>query len=228
MTQDFAKPTTTRKPGSGKSKSAKPGTSRQPVKKPGKKAPQSKAKQSKPAPQTASPPKPRRAKFMLSLIALLGAFIYGLYVLQSIPPTPQTEQNSSTTKIKSQASKKPEVTKKTVTEKRFNFYEILPETEVKAPKVDAYKFREKTNQGNFYYMVQTGSFRKEADAERQKATIAFQGLKATIKTISNSNGSKWHRVITGPYHNRSTMNSALDKLVSINIQPLVKKIKKDQ
>ena len=56
--------------------------------------------------------------------------------------------------------------------------------------------------------------------------IAFQGLKADIKSVKNDQGSTWHRVSTGPFFNRSKMNSALDKLVSMQIQPLVKKIKK--
>jgi cell division protein FtsN len=55
--------------------------------------------------------------------------------------------------------------------------------------------------------------------------IAFQGLKADIRSITNEQGSTWHRVSTGPFYNRSKMNSALDKLVSMQIQPLVKKIK---
>ena len=74
--------------------------------------------------------------------------------------------------------------------------------------------------------MQTGSFRNKSDAERQKATVAFQGIKAKIKVITSDSGTKWYRVTAGPYTNRSKMNGALDKLVAINIQPLVKKTKK--
>ena len=116
---------------------------------------------------------------------------------------------------------------KTEPAKRFNFYDILPDTIVTTPKVEEYRFREKNGSDDFYYTIQTGSFKNRQDAERQKATIDFQGLKAKIETITSNKGTIWHRVKTGPYTNRSKLNSALDKLVSINIQPLVKKVKKD-
>jgi len=217
MTQDFAKPSTTRKPGATKPKSTKPeGKAKRKPAKTAKKNTSSKTPQP-------SPP-PRRSGFVVSLVILLGAFIYGLYFLQSIPATKSSIEPITANKTSKKATKKSEP--QSAPEKRFNFYEILPESEVKPPKVDAYQFKEKTDNGDFYFMIQTGSFRSSEDAEKQKAMIAFQGLKANIKTVSNDSGSVWHRVSTGPFNNRSKMNSALDKLVSINIQPLVKKIKK--
>jgi len=232
MTQDFAKPTTTRKPGANKAKNAQPGDKRAPARKAKTaKAVKSKgAKVSKGATSTKVPEiepiKPKRARFILSLIMLIGAFSYGLYFLQTIPPTQSEDEINTQQKQVLQTDKK-QHQEKTPPENRFSFYDILPESKVIPPKVDAYKFKKKNSQNNFYYVIQTGSFRHADDAERQKATIAFQGLKAKIKIITSDNGKKWYRVMTGPYNNRSTMNSALDKLVAINIQPLVKKTKKD-
>jgi len=232
MTQDFAKPTTTRKPGAQKAKSAQPGDKRAPARKTktakavNSKGPKiSKGATSTKIPKT-EPTKPKRAKFILSLIILIGAFIYGLYFLQTIPPTQSEDEINTRQKQLLQTDKKHNK-EKTLPENRFSFYDILPDSKVIPPKVDAYQFKEKNSQDNFHYLIQTGSFRHAEDAERQKATIAFQGLKAKIKIITSDNGRKWHRVMTGPYNNRSTMNSALDKLVAINIQPLVKKTKKD-
>jgi len=211
MTQDFAKPTTTRKPGANKKPKKAPVKKQASGKKPVKK-------------NTHTPPaKPKsRATIVVSLILLAAAFIYGLYFLQSIPPT----HSEPVANNKPDADNLPKQTKPA--EKRFNFYDILPDTEIASQKVDAYTFKEKSSGSDYYYVIQTGSFRSATDAEKQKATIAFQGLKANIKTATNKNGKLWHRVSTGPYNNRSTMNSALDKLVSINIQPLVKKIKKNK
>jgi len=221
MTQDFAKPSTTRKPGAKKPKSSSP--SKKPTVK--------KTNRSKPK-TTSSKTKavtPKRGKFILSLLLLLGLFIYGLYFLQSIPPTQINKNTNSISKKIKPTLARPNKNKQPVAkEKRFKFYDILPETEVIAPRVDEYHYREKNAIGDFYYMIQTGSFRNLKDAEKQKATIAFQGLKANITSVTNDSGTQWHRVMTGPFHNRSTMNGALDKLVSINIEPLVKKISKDK
>jgi hypothetical protein len=227
MTQDFAKPTTTRKPGAAKTPKTKQGKAAPTA---AKKTPSKKPKKKNTTNRASEMDKPKRNKvpFFLSLIVLIAAFAYGLYLLQSVPPT---QSPASDKKILSAPASDTQSTSKSSVdkpEKRFNFYDILPKSKVKAPKVDEYHFKEKSNSGDFYYMIQTGSFKNQKDAERQKATIAFKGVKANIRAVTSDSGSVWHRVETGPYTNRSTMNSVLDKLVSINIQPLVKKTKKDQ
>jgi cell division protein FtsN len=220
MTHDYAKPSTTKKPGEPKKKkssSAKVSSSKA-----------SASKKSGGASLKEAPPLPARksrAPLFISLFALICAFAYGIYFLQSIPPTatPKKEDVIAKQAPKTQQPKEAEEE----TSARFNFYDILPKSTVTAPKVEEYRFKQKTGDGTYSYIVQTGSFKNRADAERQKATIAFQGLKADIETVTSDSGTVWHRVKTGPFNDRSKLNSALDKLVSINIQPLVKKIKKD-
>ena len=215
MTQDFAKPSTTRKPGQAKKKNGH--TDRPSSNKPKPKN----RKKNTPLPPEIKPEKNnKRVLFVFTLLVLLGAFVYGLYLLQSIPETHSIKEEIPNIQPKKALEVEPKA------ENRFNFYDLLPQHEVVAPKVDAYQFREKSASGEFYSIIQTGSYRNLKDAERQKAMIAFQGLKADIKSVTNEQGSTWHRVSTGPFYNRSKMNSALDKLVSMQIQPLVKKIKK--
>lgn len=48
-------------------------------------------------------------------------------------------------------------------------------------------------------LMQCGSFRKRADAERLKAAIAMQGLESEIYP---SNGGTWYRVVLGPYETK--------------------------
>src|SRR5690554_4423723 len=108
-------------------------------------------------------------------------------------------------------------------EARFKFYEMLPKSEVVAPQVEEYK--SSGPREVYHYIVQAGSFRSPEDAERHRATIAFQGLKGTVDRVTASDGSYWYRVNVGPFESRSRMNRAVDKLVSINIQPLVKRVK---
>ncbi len=219
MTQDFAKPSTTRKPGQAKKKNGH-------TDRPQARDPQSKNKRKNLASMPEAKPKSknRHLLFGFTLVLLVSAFGYGLYLLQTVPETYSIPKDDVKTKTKAPVKT---VTKKPAEpENRFNFYDLLPKHEVVAPKVDAYQFKEKSAPGEYFYVIQTGSFRNLKDAERQKAMIAFQGLKADIQSVTNDQGSTWHRVSTGPFYNRSKMNSALDKLVSMQIQPLVKKIKK--
>lgn len=210
MTKDYAKPSTTRKTGSsGKSTASKK-----------KKSPPKGAQR---APETPNP-SPKKGKLVALLLLLVGCFVYGIYALQQLPETKTVTEPSKPTQ---KPNKKSAAVKEAPTqEQRFKFYDLLPETEVIPPKVDTYTFKEKSLENDFFYVVQTGSFRSNTDAERQKATIAFQGLKAQIKPVTNAQGRTWYRVETGPFYSRSEMNSALDKLVNIGIEPLVKKIKK--
>jgi len=221
MTKDFAKPSTTRKPGDKKKPG--PASSAQSKAKKGnsstKKSNSATLKQNQPRPQS------NRTKPVILLILLISAFSYGLYYLQSIPPTKSLPDPALPTMIQKETNIKTPVTNNKQ-DTRFKFYDLLPESNIKPSEVDAYKFRAKDKQSTYSYLVQTGSFRNKKDAERQKATIAFKGIKADIKIVTGKNDQAWYRVMTGPYNNRSKMNDVLDKLVSINIQPLVKKVKK--
>jgi len=177
-------------------------------------------------PARKSPAKTQRGglslKWILSL-ATVGGFIGFIVYLNSLPAPDQArapvQQNQARTETESKT--------KAPTEKKpgFKFYDMLPDSEVVPPKVNEYT--PGPAQTTFDYLVQTGSFRTQADAERQRAQIAFQGLRAYVSRIDLESGSTWYRVNVGPFDSRSQMNSAVDRLVSINIEPLVKKIPKD-
>ncbi|WP_298453237.1 SPOR domain-containing protein [uncultured Marinobacter sp.] len=160
-------------------------------------------------------------KWIFSL-ATVGGFIGFIVYLNSVPPSsgpqqpPTAKESAQTpaTKTAKQEEKKP----------GFRFYEMLPESEVIPPKVEEYT--PGPTKQDFDYLVQSGSFRSKEDAERQRAQIAFQGLRAGVQRIELDSGSVWYRVNVGPFSSRSQMSSAIDKLVSINIQPLIRKVPK--
>lgn len=189
----------------------------------------------------APPPSPIPGWVWVFGIAAFLCFAGFLYYLASIPATPEkpapapvakqeprkvTEPAKPAVTSSASSPKKEETPKKQETsqeEARFKFYEMLPKSEVVAPHVDEYKSPGKKEE--FHYILQTGSFRSAEDAERQRAMVAFQGLKGSVDRITASDGSYWYRVHVGPFESRSRMNRAVDKLVAINIQPLVKKVK---
>lgn len=193
------------------------------------------AKTAKPARKQKQPTKrPAAAKsqhgglslrWILSLAAV-GGFIGFIAYLNSLPTTDQ-RQKSAVTPTQPTTVEEP-VTGKDAGEEKpgFRFYDMLPDSEVVPPDVEEYT-PSGPGQQTFDYLVQTGSFRKQQDAERQRAEIAFQGLRANVKRIDLDSGSTWYRVNVGPFTSRSQMNAAIDKLVNLNIQPLVRKIPKE-
>ncbi|MEX0605648.1 MAG: SPOR domain-containing protein [Marinobacter sp.] len=164
-------------------------------------------------------------RWILSLAAV-GGFIGFIAYLNSVPVGQSSVDQAERQQQQSERST-PAVTakEKTKDEPGFRFYDILKDSEVVAPNVDEYTPGPVDQ--SFAYVVQTGSFRSQQDAERQRAEIAFQGLRAKVDRIDLDTGSTWFRVNVGPYHSRSQMNAAIDKLVSINIQPLVRKVPRE-
>ncbi|MDL0433366.1 SPOR domain-containing protein [Marinobacter sp. TBZ242] len=162
-------------------------------------------------------------RWILSLAAV-GGFIGFIAYLNSLPTT-EPRSGSKTETVQPPVAK--EKTPETASEEKpgFRFYDMLPDSEVVPPEVEEYT--PGPSQQTFDYLVQTGSFRKQEDAERQRAEIAFQGLRAQVKRIDLDSGSTWYRVNVGPFSSRSQMNAAIDKLVNLNIQPLVRKIPKE-
>lgn len=160
-------------------------------------------------------------KWIFSL-ATVGGFIGFIVYLNSVPPSDGPKQPAAVERpAKSPASK---TVKQEEKKPSFRFYEMLPESEVVPPKVEEYT--PGPTKQDFDYLVQSGSFRSKEDAERQRAQIAFQGLRAGVQRIELESGSVWYRVNVGPFTSRSQMSSAIDKLVSINIQPLIRKVPK--
>lgn len=163
-------------------------------------------------------------KWVLSLAAV-GGFIGFIAYLNSLPaPDPVPRETTRQTPVAPPPAERETASGKEE-KQRYRFYELLPESEVVPPKVEEYTPGPASQ--DFTYLIQSGSFRSQQDAERQRAQIAFQGLRANVQRIDLDSGSIWYRVNVGPFTSRSQMNSAIDKLVSINIEPLVRKIPKE-
>lgn len=164
-------------------------------------------------------------KWILSLAAV-GGFIGFIVYLNSLPASTPPRAAQKDTAPLAQEKAPPKTTAKADEKKQgFRFYEMLPQSEVVPSDVEEYT--PGPAKQSYNYLVQSGSFRSKDDAERQRAQIAFQGLRASVQRIDLDSGSVWYRVNVGPFTSRSQMNSAIDKLVSINIQPLIRKIPKE-
>lgn len=115
------------------------------------------------------------------------------------------------------------------TKPRFEFYTILPEMEMHVPE------HEVTTQPHSEtpkptapatgttYILQVGSFKRLAEADRLKAKLALIGLQASIQSVSIDREDTWHRVRLGPYQDLQALNDARERLREYRMEAIVLK-----
>jgi cell division protein FtsN len=112
---------------------------------------------------------------------------------------------------------------------RFEFYTLLPEMEVAVPEAELAAQTSSPSRvvekDDVTYVLQAGSFRKLAQADRLKAELALMGMPANIQTVSIEGGAKWHRVRVGPFTNLQALNEARTELQSNGLKVMVLKVR---
>jgi cell division protein FtsN len=165
---------------------------------------------------------------------LVGLFFSGLAWLKLLPAdarlTSQTQNQESGVKKQRPAGKKAPAAPKP----RFDFYTILPEMEVVVPEPEPEAAPPPVKRGKIKkesaaaasgrYMLQMGSFRKFADADRLKASLALVGIQAEIQKVRVSGSGTFHRVRSGPY-TENKVNKLRARLKQNGINSLVIKLK---
>ena len=121
-------------------------------------------------------------------------------------------------------------------EPRFNFYTILPELEVLIPdselKLDKPKSRTTTSvsladvKTGKRYLLQAGSFKNRADADRLRASLTLIALDASIEPV-RINGEQWYRVRVGPFDNTRDLVDSRNRLKQQGINAMAVKLKAD-
>ncbi len=125
-------------------------------------------------------------------------------------------------------------------EGRFQFYTLLPEMEVvvpepepeptPAPQAGAPQARQAppaqvTRPGT--YVLQAGSFRRRADAERRKASLALLGVRSSIQAVTLENGETWYRVRIGPYTSLEDLNRTRALLQENDVDTLLVRLREN-
>lgn len=190
--------------------------------------------------RSSAPPKPapRRKKspwpLALVSVAAIGGLAYGLIQLNGFQSAAVPLQTAPAAKapvaVKPDKTPVPATAVKDVTvnsseqppepQARFDFYEMLPKSEVQAPTVEAYKSTPRTAKLEQSYLLQAGSFRSPADAERMRAQLLLAGLPNVRTSKSEGSNGTWYRVRTGPFDNRAAINKAQAKMAKLNISAL--------
>ncbi|MEH6548960.1 MAG: SPOR domain-containing protein [Pseudomonadales bacterium] len=152
----------------------------------------------------------------------LGLFISFLYQLVVNPasqtPAEVAENPGLEAEVKEE-SNKPET--------RFNFYALLPETEVMVREVKeevASPTTASEPEEKVLYYLQAGSFRTQADAEQRRAELGLLGFPANLEKFQHKSDT-WHRVHIGPIESRSKLADTRSKLIEERIETMVIKRK---
>lgn len=72
------------------------------------------------------------------------------------------------------------------------------------------------------YMLQAGSFKSEAEADKRRASILLLGLPVKILKVP-AKGETWYRVVVGPVRGKDALQSARSNLRSNGVETMVLK-----
>ena len=107
---------------------------------------------------------------------------------------------------------------------KYDFYEMLPNFEVVVPEKDKDVKRDQPAAAKIerpgVYVLQAGSYRNEADANRVRAQLALQGVDAKVQRVA-VDADVWHRVRIGPIGNLEELNKVRKQLQAADVDALV-------
>ncbi|TQV72661.1 carbamoyl-phosphate synthase small subunit [Exilibacterium tricleocarpae] len=148
--------------------------------------------------------------------AVLGAFIMFLTYLSGLAPTADPTQPSVAGAPGDAA---------TTPKPRFDFYQLLKESEV---KVDAKPLPPVSERPDFKseFIIQVASFDSHSRADRTRAELILLNLEASIEA-TQVRGKPAYRVMVGPFLSKATLDQARGILISNDYKPLTRTRKTD-
>jgi len=107
--------------------------------------------------------------------------------------------------------------------KSYDFYDMLPKFEVVVPEKDKdvkpdIRPAPETRRGT--YVLQAGSYKNYADADRVRAQLALQGIESKVQKVSVDSDT-WHRIRIGPISNLDELNRLRQTLRKADVDVLV-------
>ena len=107
--------------------------------------------------------------------------------------------------------------------KSYDFYDMLPKFEVVVPEKEKdvkpdIRPAPETRRGT--YVLQAGSYRNFADADRVRAQLALQGIESKVQKVSVDSDT-WHRIRIGPISKLDELNRLRTILRKADVDVLV-------
>jgi cell division protein FtsN len=109
--------------------------------------------------------------------------------------------------------------------KNYDFYDMLPNFEVVVPEKDREVSRERDNapakiERPGVYVLQAGSYRQQAEADRIHAQLKLQGIDSNVQRVAVDE-DVWHRVRIGPITDLTELNRLRARLRAADLDALV-------
>jgi cell division protein FtsN len=107
--------------------------------------------------------------------------------------------------------------------KTYDFYDRLPKFEVVVPEKDKevrpdIRSVPETRSGT--YVLQAGSYKNFADADRVRAKLALQGIESKVQKVTVDSDT-WHRIRIGPISKLDELNRMRQTLRKADVDVLV-------
>lgn len=187
--------------------------------------------------------------WLWGLVGLIAGFALSQYFQQTAPPmatvVPKPPSAQPPPQEPSAGAKSPAAQDDASRMPTFEFYTLLPESEVIAPKVEDVQSTPATAAvadvvedagpakvspsptpapSKARYMLQAASFKEASDAQRLAGRLKDFGLLAKITEVEANGNQTWHRVQVGPYQDTRELNRAQDLMLTQGIEPLLIKL----
>ena len=173
--------------------------------------------------------------WMLFGLALGLAVAAGVYLrsprapVQAAAPTAAAAPSEKRPEPRERQAK-PAAPQATEDDKRFQFYDILPQFQVVVPRGEArgstapVAARAPAVQQPGRYLLQAGSFSTPAEADRLQATLALRGIESRVQQAT-VDGNAFYRVQIGPIDEIEALNRTRRQLLDAGIEALPLKLR---
>ncbi|MDD2767488.1 MAG: SPOR domain-containing protein [Methylococcus sp.] len=141
-------------------------------------------------------------------------------------PPPETKSGNGETGHPNGKTEEPAAHAKKASPPRFAFYKILSEKEEIIPEAEIRTIKREEEQGTSPpgggYIVQAGSYRSRADAEKMRVDLVKIKVKARLESVKIES-VEWFRVKIGPYDNLADADRLRSILKKNGIDSVVQK-----
>ena len=178
----------------------------------------------KPRPRTLDPTRWRDfgVGVLVGAVLMAGAFAVAHRAQRSMPDGPRPEPHRIARSDPSAAD--PAATGPDgQSSERYDFYQMLPHFEVVVPEKEGDVKRDvptATIQRPGVYVLQAGSYRNEAEADRVAKQLSLQGVDAKVQRVAVDT-DVWYRVRIGPISQLPDLNRLRKKLYDADIDAIV-------
>ena len=169
----------------------------------------------------------------LGLLVAVGVYLRSARtptaaVVPTIATTPSDKKPAPRERTERQAAKA--TPQPTDDDKRFQFYDILPQFQVVVPRGEPHgnaapaTTRATPVQQPGRYLLQAGSFSTPAEADRLQATLALRGMESRVQQAT-VDGNAFYRVQIGPIDELDALNRTRRQLLDAGIEALPLKLR---